>query len=73
MPRFTLHQPKTTAGAVPPALRSDARVTIVGEMPRMLLIDCPEAVADEWRDRMPGWVMQKEHRAAVPDPRPKLN
>jgi hypothetical protein len=75
MPRYTLHLPKSSAAAdgnVPASLRSDPRVEIIAEMPRLLLIDCPEAVAREWLDRMPGWKMQEERRAKVPDPRPKL-
>jgi hypothetical protein len=76
MPRFTLHQPKSSAtaasGGVPADLRSDDRVTIIDEMPRLLLIDCSEEVAEEWLHRMPGWKMQQERRAKVPDPRPKL-
>ena len=76
MPRYTLHQPKAsefTAGGSPPAgLRSDDRVTIVDEMPRLLLIDCPQDVAEEWLVRMPGWKMQQDRRAKVPDARPKL-
>lgn len=74
MPRFTLHQPKAAgpAGEVPAGLRSDDRVTVVDEMPRLLLIDCPEGVAEEWLGRMPGWKLQPERRATVPDPRPKL-
>ena len=76
MSRFILHQPKSFAaaasGGVPAALRSDDRVTIIDEMPRMLLIDCSEEVAEEWLARMPGWKLQQENRAQVPDPRPKL-
>ncbi|AMV26142.1 hypothetical protein VT84_17220 [Gemmata sp. SH-PL17] len=73
MPRYTLHQPKTAAadGSAPADLRSDQRVSIIAEMPRLLLIECPEAVAEEWLARMPGWKMQPEHRVTVPDPRPK--
>ena len=41
--------------------------------PRLLLIDSPEEVAKEWLGRMPGWKMQQERRAQVPDPRPKLD
>jgi len=78
MPRFTLHQPKSTdasatSGEVPAGLRSDDRVTIIDEMPRLLLIDSPVEVAEDWLARMPGWKMQQERRAKVPDPRPKLN
>lgn len=77
MPRYTLHQPKSSdavaGGDVPAHLRSDNRVKIIAEMPRLLLIDCPEEVAEEWLARMPGWKMQQERRAKVPDPRPKLN
>ncbi len=77
MPRFTLHQPKpidTTAanGEVPDGMRSDDRVKIIDEMPRLILIDGPEEVAREWLAQMPGWKMQQEQRAKVPDPRPKL-
>ena len=46
--------------------------SLFAEMPRLLLIDCPEEVAEEWLARMPGWKMQQERRAKVPDPRPKL-
>jgi len=78
MPRFTLHQPKSTdasatSAEVPAGLRSDDRVTIIDEMPRLLLIDSPAEVAEDWLARMPGWKMQQERRAKVPDPRPKLN
>ena len=76
MPRYTLHQPKSAAtagGDVPAGLRSDDRVTVIDEMPRLLLIDCSEDVAEEWLVRMPGWKMQQERRAKVPDPRPKLS
>ena len=77
MPRFTLHQPKSSdaaaGGEVPAGLRSDDRVTIIDEMPRLLLIDCSQDVAEEWLVRMPGWQMQVERRAKVPDPRPKLD
>jgi len=77
MPRFTLHQPKpdneaAAGGEVPAGLRSDDRVKIIGEMPRLLLIDSPEEVAKHWLAKMPGWQMQPERRARVPDPRPKL-
>jgi hypothetical protein len=74
MPRYTLHQPKSpdADGKVPAGLRSDDRVEIIAEMPRMLLIDSPEEVVKEWLARMPGWKMQQERRAKVPDPRPKL-
>jgi len=76
MSRFILHQPKSFAaaagGGVPAALRSDDRVTIIDEMPRLLLIDCSEEVAEEWLERMPGWKLQQENRAQVPDPRPRL-
>lgn len=76
VPRYTLHQPKSpdaAAGEAPPAgLRADGRVTVIDEMPRLLLIDCPEAVAEEWLAQMPGWKMQQERRAKAPDPRPKL-
>jgi len=77
MPRFTLHQPKpadasAAGGEVPAGLRSDERVKIIDETPRLLLIDCPEEVAEQWLARMPGWKMQPERRAKVPDPRPKL-
>ena len=75
MPRYTLHRPKSSDAAadeVPAGLRADDRVAIVAEMPRMLLIDCPREVAEEWQARMPGWTMQPERKAKVPDPRPKL-
>jgi hypothetical protein len=76
MPRFTLHAPNPADGSqaapVPVGLRDDGRVEIVDEMPRLLLVDCPENVAEEWIARMPGWQMQAERRAKVPDPRPKL-
>jgi hypothetical protein len=76
MPRYTLHQPKSSAAAadteVPPGLRLDDRVAIIAEMPRLLLIDCRKEVAEEWLTQMPGWKLQEERRAKVPDPRPKL-
>jgi hypothetical protein len=79
MARFILHrekgsQPEKTPvnASLPEGLRADERVTIIDEMPRMLLVDCPEGVAAEWLAQMPGWKMQPETRASVPDPRPKL-
>jgi hypothetical protein len=88
MPRFTLHRPKTLspaepAGAitreaqsasdyVPEGLRTDTRVQIIDEMPRLLLIECPEEAAAEWLAQMPGWKLERERRVKVPDPRPKL-
>ncbi len=86
MPRFTLRPPPASDRAaatgaapdgapgtdVPAGLRSDPRVTIVAEIPRLLLIDCPEAVAREWLERLPGWRLEAEHRARRPDPRPRL-
>ena len=76
MPRYTLHLPKApdaaADGDAAAGLGSDPRVKVIAEMPRMLLIDCPEEVAKEWLARMPGWKMQPERRAKVPDPRPKL-
>jgi hypothetical protein len=76
MPRYILHQPKSSAsspdGDVPVGLRSDERVEIISEMPRLLLVDCTADVADEWLAQMPGWKKQIERHAQVPDPRPKL-
>lgn len=76
MPRYTLHQPKSSdalaSGDLPAGLRSDDRVKIIEMMPRLALIDCSAEVAQEWLARMPGWKMQQEQRATVPDPRPKL-
>ena len=63
---------QTAAGDVPAGLRADGRVTIIAEMPRLLLIDAPKEAAEEWLARMPGWQMQPERRAKVPDPRSKL-
>ncbi len=53
-------------------LRSDSRVKIIDELPRMLLIDASEEVATEWAARLPGWKLQRDQRAKIPDPRPKL-
>lgn len=83
MPRFILHRSKgaprlrpedseSPEVEVPEDLRTDPRVTIIDEMPRLLLIECPEEAADEWQARMPDWKLQQEHRAKIPDPRPKL-
>jgi hypothetical protein len=85
MPQFTLFRSneardgnlaarsaQSTADEVPDRLRSDRRVTIIDEMPRMLLIDCPTEVANEWLAQMPGVKLQPERRARIPDPRPKL-
>jgi hypothetical protein len=72
------HKHKATPGMTPasddlPAdLRSDSRVKIIDELPRLLLIDAPEEVAAEWLARLPGWKLQREQRAKIPDPRPKL-
>lgn len=74
MPRYVLHRSKSaTAGTdeVPAGLRADGRVKVIDELPRLVLIDCPADVASEWADQMPGWKLQWEGKADVPDPRPK--
>jgi hypothetical protein len=74
MPRYTLHRPADAdaeTGALE-ELRRDARVRLVGELPRMLLIESSPAVADEWASKMKGWKLALEQRARLPDPRPKL-
>lgn len=73
MQRYVLRYPRNlepAGGIVPAGLRSDARVAVVDEMPRMLLIECAAEVAEEWLSRMPGWTLQSERRVRVPDPRP---
>ena len=74
MPRYTLHRPANAPAQtpVPEELRRDGRVQLIGELPRMLLIESSAEVADEWAARMPGWKLSPEQRASVPDPRPKL-
>lgn len=87
MPRFTLHRsaPASSTGddratgaderaatPVPEGLASDARVRVLGALPSMLLIDCPEPVAQEWAAKMPGWELKPEMKVRLPDPRPKL-
>ena len=74
MPRYTLHRPADAPEQtpVPEELRRDDRVHLVGELPRMLLIESSADVADEWAAKMPGWKLSPEQRAPVPDPRPKL-
>ena len=57
---------------IPKGLRCDARVKIIDEAPRLLLIESTEEAAAEWHEQMPGWKMQKEQRAKMPDPRPRL-
>ncbi len=74
MPRYTLHRPANAdpQTVVPEDLRRDDRVQIIGELPRMLLIESSAEVADEWVAKMPGWKLAPEQRAPAPDPRPKL-
>ena len=74
MPRYTFHRPADAAmqTVVPDGLRQDARVRVIGEMSRMLLIESSEDVAGEWAAKLPGWKLSSEQRAKVPDPRPKL-
>ena len=57
---------------IPKGLRRDARVKIIDEAPRLLLIEAVEEAAAEWLEQMPGWKMQKEQRAKIPDPKPRL-
>ena len=74
MPRYTLHR-SLDAGvetAVPEELRRDSRVRLIGELPRMLLIESSPEVAGEWASKMKGWKLSLEQRAKLPDPRPKL-
>jgi hypothetical protein len=71
-PTGPTREPESAKSDVPEGLRSDPRVTIIDEMPRLLLIECPEETAAEWLERMPGWKLQPERRAKVPDPRPRL-
>jgi hypothetical protein len=58
---------------LPAGLRSDPRITIIDELPRLLLIECPAEAAAEWLAKMPEWKLQQERRLQIPDPRPKLN
>ncbi|MCU0877972.1 MAG: hypothetical protein MUF06_09325 [Pirellulaceae bacterium] len=69
--------PATTLGStapndLPAGLRSDPRITIIDELPRLLLIECPAEAAAEWLAKMPEWKLQQERRVQIPDPRPKL-
>lgn len=57
---------------LPAGLRSDPRITIIDELPRLLLIECPAEAAAEWLAKMPEWKLQQERRLQIPDPRPKL-
>ena len=71
-PEVQPRQADSAKSEIPDGLRSDPRVTIIDEMPRLLLIECPEEAATEWIAHMQGWKLQKEHRAKIPDPRQKL-
>jgi hypothetical protein len=53
-------------------LRRDPRVTVIAELQRLLLIECADDVAVEWLNRLHGWKLQREQRASLPDPRPRL-
>jgi hypothetical protein len=57
---------------LPAGLRSDPRITIIDELPRLVLIECPAEAAAEWLAKMPEWKLQQERRLQIPDPRPKL-
>ncbi len=57
---------------IPEGLKTDSRLQLLGELPRMVLIECPRQVADEWLAKMPGWILKPESKASIPDPRPKL-
>jgi len=74
MPRFTLHcaADDALASPVPEELRHDDRVRLIGELPRMLLIESSPEVAEEWAAKLPGWKLATENRARIPDPRPQL-
>ncbi len=74
MPRYTLHQAADSADqtAVPQTLREDARVRVIGELPRMLLIESTDEVAREWAGKLSGWKLNVEQKARIPDVRPKL-
>lgn len=73
MPRYTLHRSgSTVVETVPEELRRDSRVRLIGELPRMLLIESSPDVAGEWAAKMKGWKLSLDRCAKVPDPRPKL-
>lgn len=57
---------------LPAGLRSDPRITIIDELPRLVLIECPTEAAAEWLAKMPEWKLLQERRIQIPDPRPKL-
>ncbi len=57
---------------IPNELRVDSRLQIVDEMPRLLLVECDQAVATEWQARLPGWAFQPERKAKIPDTRQKI-
>lgn len=64
--------PSVPSQKIPEGLRTDSRLKLLGELPRMLLIECSQQLAEEWLAKMPGWVLKQEQKAKIPDPRPKL-
>lgn len=68
--RFLLRGAKNAV--LPPELRREAGVTIVSELPGLVLVEGAPAVMNGWRARLPGWKVSSEQKASVPDPRPRL-
>jgi hypothetical protein len=52
-------------------VRSDARVRIVDEAPRMFLVEASDADAESLRSELGGWLISEEQFYAHADPRPK--
>lgn len=52
-------------------VRSDARLTIVDESPRMLLVETTDAAAESLRSELNGWLISEEQLYAQADPRLK--
>ena len=52
-------------------VRSDPRVHIIDESPRMLLVEATEADAESLRSELGGWLVSEEQFYAQVDPRQK--
>jgi hypothetical protein len=63
------------SGPAPPAdldrVRSDPRLRVVDEAPRMLLVETSDADAKSLRSELEGWLVSEEQIYASIDPRMK--
>ena len=65
----------TGTGPRPPGdlerIRTAAKLTVIDDSPRMLLVEAPEEQVRKVAASLPGWICSPERTIRLPDPRPR--